>query len=182
MIKVPPEIGTTYASHLRRCGLPGATAQDYMKWLRFFLDYCEKYQMSGGPGEQTGGFLKKLRQKHQSELQVREAAHAVSLYFQALGGAPLSPVGSGANESLAAPAGPVAPPFETEPATPPLTPADGVPHREQTLPRYSQYRDAGYQVTSASPEWDAVLSRMADEIKVRHYSRKTLRTYALWSR
>ncbi|WP_238525070.1 site-specific integrase [Geobacter sulfurreducens] len=35
---------------------------------------------------------------------------------------------------------------------------------------------------SDSPEWDEVLETLAAEIKVRHYSRKTLRTYALWSR
>jgi integron integrase len=48
--------------------------------------------------------------------------------------------------------------------------------------RRSQYTDAGYQERSASQEWDKVLEIMAAEIKVRHYSRKTLKTYALWSR
>jgi integron integrase len=51
-----------------------------------------------------------------------------------------------------------------------------------TPKRPSQFRLAGYQETSDSPEWDEVLSTMADEIKVRHYSRKTLITYAKWSR
>lgn len=46
----------------------------------------------------------------------------------------------------------------------------------------SQYSDAGYQEKSDSSEWDAVLASMAAEIKVRHYSRKTLKTYANWSR
>lgn len=53
---------------------------------------------------------------------------------------------------------------------------------EPPSPRLSQYSDAGYQVKSDSPEWDEVLETLAAEIKVRHYSRKTLRTYALWSR
>jgi hypothetical protein len=48
--------------------------------------------------------------------------------------------------------------------------------------RKSQYTDAGYQEKSTSQEWDTVLATMAAEIKVRHYSRKTLKTYALWSR
>jgi hypothetical protein len=47
--------------------------------------------------------------------------------------------------------------------------------------RRSQFTDAGYQERSASPEWETVLETMATEIKVRHYSRKTLKTYALWS-
>ena len=48
--------------------------------------------------------------------------------------------------------------------------------------RQSQYVEAGYQEKSGSPEWDEIIRKLADEIKVRHYSRKTLKTYALWSR
>lgn len=48
--------------------------------------------------------------------------------------------------------------------------------------RKSQYTDAGYQEKSASPEWDKILEILAAEIKIRHYSRKTLKTYALWAR
>ena len=48
--------------------------------------------------------------------------------------------------------------------------------------RKSFYNAAGYQEKSDSSEWDEVIGKLADEIKVRHYSRKTLKTYALWSR
>ena len=49
-------------------------------------------------------------------------------------------------------------------------------------PRQSQYSVAGYQEKSSSPEWDELINILAGEIKVRHYSRKTLKTYAHWSR
>lgn len=45
----------------------------------------------------------------------------------------------------------------------------------------SDYTGSGYQEKSDSPEWDALLAALAAEIKVRHYSRKTLKTYANWS-
>ncbi|MFZ3208915.1 MAG: integron integrase, partial [Geobacteraceae bacterium] len=48
--------------------------------------------------------------------------------------------------------------------------------------RRSQYYETGYQEKSDSPEWDDVLAKLAGEIIVRHYSRNTLKTYALWSR
>ncbi len=35
---------------------------------------------------------------------------------------------------------------------------------------------------SASPAWDKIIESLAAEIKVRHYSRKTLKCYADWSR
>jgi len=40
----------------------------------------------------------------------------------------------------------------------------------------------GYAVKSDSPEWDAAIAELAAEIKTRHYPRKTLKTYAHWSR
>ena len=55
-------------------------------------------------------------------------------------------------------------------AAPLAQPGQNVPS-----PRKSGYIDAGYQVQSDSPEWDSVMESMADEIRVRHYSRKTLK-------
>jgi len=46
----------------------------------------------------------------------------------------------------------------------------------------SHYCEAGYQEKPDSPEWDVMLEKLAGEIKVRHYSRKTLKRYAHWSR
>jgi len=48
----------------------------------------------------------------------------------------------------------------------------------RTAPALASLED-GYPVTSASPEWDAVIADLAAEIKTRHYSRKTLKTYAI---
>ena len=36
--------------------------------------------------------------------------------------------------------------------------------------------------TSKSPAWDLAVDQLAEEIKTRHYSRKTLKTYADWVR
>jgi integron integrase len=57
-----------------------------------------------------------------------------------------------------------------------------IPAQRPPPMRVSQYCDAGYQLTSDSPPWDQLLAVLAAEIKVRHYSRKTLKTYALWAR
>ena len=60
--------------------------------------------------------------------------------------------------------------------------SDTGPVSAHSLLRTSNYLEAGYQVKSDSSEWDAVLERLAAEIRVRHYSRKTLQCYANWSR
>lgn len=46
----------------------------------------------------------------------------------------------------------------------------------------SHYNDWRCLKKTDSPEWDAVIGKLAAEIKIRHYSRKTLKAYADWSR
>ena len=45
--------------------------------------------------------------------------------------------------------------------------------------RYNEWRCLE---KSKSPAWDQAIEKLAAEIKVRHYSRKTLKTYADWGR
>lgn len=142
--------------------MPLGSFGDYRKWLRYYFDFSSKYPESRGRSEQVRKFLEKLRDKNQSEAQRRQAAHAISLYFEMQ------------REEE--------PPQCNEiPSSPPQRSTCIVP---QSPPRQrkSYYSEAGYQEKSDSPEWDEVLGKLAAEIKVRHYSRKTLKTYALWSR
>jgi len=62
----------------------------------------------------------------------------------------------------------------------PLT--QGIALQFRGIARTSNFNEAGYQDKSDSPEWDDALTALAGEIKVRHYSRKTLKTYANWTR
>ena len=45
--------------------------------------------------------------------------------------------------------------------------------------RFNEWR---CMAKSGSPHWDKIIGNLAAEIKMRHYSRKTLKTYADWSR
>ncbi|RNC64431.1 MAG: integron integrase, partial [Desulfuromonadales bacterium] len=143
---------------------------DYLKWLRYFLDFCEKYHVAGSESERIDLFLNKLQQKGQSEQKRQQASQAVSLYFVMLKG--------GASVTLPVSSAPCAQPMARQPDGPGSMPPDTPP----VPPRHSFYNVAGYQETSDSPEWDEVMAKLAAEIKVRHYSRKTLQTYAKWSR
>jgi len=46
----------------------------------------------------------------------------------------------------------------------------------------SRYNEWRYLEKSGSPAWDNIIDNLAAEIKTRHYSRKTLKAYADWSR
>lgn len=166
MIPVSSLVMTRYEAILKQRNIPAARYGDYRKWLRYYLDFCAKYQVPDSKSERLRLFSAKLQGKHQSELQRQQATHAVFLYFEmAMDGA--------CDQTT------VSEPIQQYCS---MSAAESV--SEQSLPnrRRSQYREAGYQEKSDSPEWDATLAALAAEIKVRHYSRKTLKTYANWSR
>lgn len=56
----------------------------YRKWLRYFLDYCQKYSPPEARSERVRLFIEKLKSKRQSEQQCNQAAHAISLFFESL--------------------------------------------------------------------------------------------------
>ena len=54
---------------------------DYRKWLRFFLDYCSRYDPPKNRSELVRLFIAKIRSKGASGSDLHHAAHAVSLFF-----------------------------------------------------------------------------------------------------
>jgi hypothetical protein len=122
-------------------------------------------------------FTEKLREKRLSDNQCQQAAHAISLYFemQSLERQTVKPADEPNSEPYQIAEREKVPQLFNEKFAPsaPCT---------SFKPRQSQYLVAGYQEKSSSPEWDEIIDKLADEIKVRHYSRKTLKTYAHWSR
>ena len=168
MILLPPHLYKQYQTFCANCGVQDSDHADYLKWLRYFLDFCEKYHVVGSEEQRNRLFLDKLQQKKQSDEKRQQAQQAVSLYFEMIKG--------GAKSCSTAAA----------------TPADDARNSHEPLAekpqlpinnlRKSLYHEAGYQESSDSPEWDEVMVKLSEEIKVRHYSRKTLQTYAKWSR
>jgi hypothetical protein len=200
MIPVPYDVMCKYIAVLKEHGIESARFSDYKKWLRYFFDFCAKYAESASLSEQVRLFLQKLRDKKQSVEQCRQAAHAVSLYFEmqeqlsSTGAKTVQPPDvqasrqsgvvcemSGGNEYLPHP-----PPAEVSNKSPDQRyySSKSLSQSEQVagFVKKSQYCAAGYQEKSVSPDWDELIAKLAAEIKVRHYSRKTLQTYASWSR
>ncbi len=168
MIQLPGQVVSGYRSHLMKRRVQEEDFNDYLKWLRYFHDFCEKYRVNEEESHHVRSFLDKLREKKQSEQQCRRAYNAVMLYFEMLKYAqtPSEAISSSQAEETYNSG-------EIRAAT---------TQHSVNVPRRSFYSEAGYQEKSDSPEWDEVLAAMAAEIKVRHYSRKTLKTYAVWSR
>jgi integron integrase len=180
MLAIPYPILVQYTAILKEHQIVGANCAAYQKWLRYYLDYCHKYPVPDAKCERIRLFRDKLREKKQTDQQRQQAAHAVSLYYTLADEVQPDSTGSAENDPLYAV---VASDSVDCPRT--TLPGNAVGPTPQTTPfrkGSSHYCEAGYQVKSDSPAWDAVIDKMANEVKVRHYSRKTLKTYANWTR
>jgi integron integrase len=192
MLKIPDVVLDKYVAHLGTKKVPSARFAEYKKWLRYYLDFCDKYPVPSDKSERVRMFCEKLKAKKQSEGQRERAAHAISLYFAMQENRIESPQGetagagvillSSVDQTLRSPAIDTPARVDGVPLEDSYIVSEDVQRYSTYASRRSQFADAGYQEKTDSPEWDKVLEIMAAEIKVRHYSRKTLKTYAHWSR
>jgi hypothetical protein len=56
--------------------------QDYVKWLHYFVDYGDRYILPATRSDQVRLFIQKLKEKVQTSEQQKQAAHAISLFFE----------------------------------------------------------------------------------------------------
>jgi integron integrase len=181
MLPVPVPILTRFEAVLEKRAVAPIQRADYEKWLRYFLDFCAKHPVPAVRPEQVRLFMEKLREKKQTKVQQKQAAHAVSLYFEILrqGNAPGKDIKTATTSSgILLPLQVRERPPSLPQSIPPKPHLSDLPAHRQPWRRWED----GYAVKSDSPKWDAAIADLAAEIKTRHYSRKTLKTYAHWSR
>lgn len=63
-------------------GILAGRQGDWLKWLRYFLDFCGKYGHGPREEESVGPFLQKLASKGQSGNRQAEAAKCLGLFFE----------------------------------------------------------------------------------------------------
>lgn len=82
MILIPKKTYAQYMNFLKASNVSADLFQEYVKWLRYFLDFCDRHVITPDKAERLRLFLEKLREKKQSEEKCRAAFHSVSLYFK----------------------------------------------------------------------------------------------------
>lgn len=82
MQKVPYDIWAQYVAFLRAKVKDVSQHENLKKWFLYFWDFCVKYRPPDSRSEQVRLFIEKLQNKGQTQVQQKQAAHAVSLYFQ----------------------------------------------------------------------------------------------------
>lgn len=185
MKPVPEVLVGAYTATCKRKSEPPAALGAYLGWLRFYLDFCFKYREPPREADSLQPFLQKLASKNQSVAKQAQAARAVGLYYETMRGwSPERKMGTGRPETAAR--GP-----ET---------GDGT---RTTHIQHSMSNDlvgaktAGGEkgvvrgLGSDNPQpatgdqhpsgWDEVFRLLKEEIRLRQYSPKTLKTYRGWA-
>ena len=196
MLDIHPALRSRFEAQLKTHHIP-ANQQVYdKKWLRYFLDFCHKYRLPARDLGSLSPFMDKLKEKRQSHMQQKQAAHAVSLYHHLV-----KAKDSKQNDS----------PARYDP-THPQDKANAYPGKNQyEWPHHDHFPmnninegsgkavhvDLHDQGPSGRPKairrapnatrepgsgasWQHEFFAIENEIRVRHYSPKTLKTYRQW--
>ena len=173
---------------MEQCSIPPRERAEYQKWLRFYLDFCDKYQFESTCKDSFASFNKKLLEKRQSESKRRQAHDAIRVYFKMLS---LNADNTHTNDSktlLSAPRdNPKIDSVPNHTGHSDSSSAKVIRHAQKSLPT-KQHTDKE-SVTgqrhierSTGQSWDWVYDALKSAIKVRHYSPKTFDAYRIWTR
>lgn len=82
MIKTPEGLKVKFEAWMDGANVPASQCVQYRKWLRYYLDFCSKYQHPYAETASLSLFIDKLVSKGQSAAQRRQAAAAVRGYHE----------------------------------------------------------------------------------------------------
>ncbi|MBN2722840.1 MAG: phage integrase N-terminal SAM-like domain-containing protein [Deltaproteobacteria bacterium] len=84
MLKTPPALAKKYDRLLINSDIPPDDYYACRKWLRFYLDFCKKYEHGYADNKSLILFVEKLNSKNQNSFQKNQAQSAVNLYYSGI--------------------------------------------------------------------------------------------------
>ncbi len=82
MKKIPDKIQNLYVPYFKQHENASKEIPFYLKWLRYYLDFCLKYSHTASAPNSLAHFILKLKQKNQTEQQIEQAKQAISLFYK----------------------------------------------------------------------------------------------------
>lgn len=76
-----PKLVKLYVTHDQNVTLTRLQRDERLKWLRYYLDFCQKYGHLPRERDSLQPWLLKLASKRQSEAQQLEASRSINVYF-----------------------------------------------------------------------------------------------------
>ncbi|HDH86634.1 MAG TPA: integron integrase [Desulfobacteraceae bacterium] len=196
MLTIPSTLQKKFEIYLKNKAIPDKHHGVYKKWLRYYLDFCLKYNFPPRQKESLPQFIQKLHEKRQTKTQQEQAIKSRTLYYQIVKSSSLShqaPKPENSKRSTLnvdklfpnhdAIPGPIQYEKIESRFSPDPAPSPRVRNLSHDIRQY-EISDSGplknKQEKGAS--WIGEYSMLENEIRVRHYSSRTLRTYKGWLR
>jgi len=82
MKQIPDAILGRYKALFAKKQIPQNFQPYYLKWLRYYLDFCRKYKFKESEKNSLPHFINKLNEKKQSGQKQNQAFDAVSIFFE----------------------------------------------------------------------------------------------------
>jgi integron integrase len=172
-----------FKKELARSGIAASREPYYLKWLKYYFDFCGKYKY--GPDSVTSlpHFLEKLRGKKQSDDYILQAKQAIWFYYNSIKIAQNDPSFSGNVKIVIAKKNNSTPTTEIPKSIrePSKIPSSSFSMQLQNKTSKNGVREAERKPV-AGHDWNRQIDLLVDEIGLRHYSRKTLKNYRFWAR
>jgi hypothetical protein len=80
MLNVPLVEKTKFVVWPRSQGVSEKLFAPYVRWMCYYLDFCQKYHFAANRQESLAHFRKKLEGKGQTKAQQQQASQAIALY------------------------------------------------------------------------------------------------------
>jgi integron integrase len=158
------DLENKFNEHILRINLPVNLQNPYKKWLRYYLDFCHKYHHARDSKDSISLFLEKLKQKNQSELQCQQAQQAIRLFLSIKDKSTHNKKTIKTTSTLSS---------QT------YTKNQTVANPEMVKESISE---SGHKPKTDSIVWEKIYDNLEKEIKLRHYSPRTLDAYTYWMR
>ncbi len=159
MRQIDPQLLKNYRTLLIQHKINKNKHSYFTKWLRYYLDFCRKYEFKREVETSLPYFIEKLKSKNQTRFQQEQAEHAVRMY-------------------LLLPAVREVRKFKADTAKSSQVSENQALYPAQAAPGI-QHIDA-HCTPEVAQGWATALKMLANEIKLRHYSPKTLKSYRQW--
>jgi len=84
MLTIPSALQSKYEQLLRNKAIPNNLFGLYKKWLRYYLDFCQKYHLSDIDKNSLPHFINKLKEKSQTKEQLEQVDLAITPHYETL--------------------------------------------------------------------------------------------------
>ena len=84
MRKIPLQLTSAFTGDIRQTGVAASDVNEYLKWLQYYLDFCDKYRHPPRDRDSLPLFLQKLSEKGQNPEKQRQAAESVAHFYETL--------------------------------------------------------------------------------------------------